>query len=445
MSDSDRVSFDIGRLERLLAALERMASGEAEVSIPISDAHDALDAIAHGINVVEGERRYANDQLRLAKEEAERASSAKTVFLRNMSHGIRRPIAAILGLSAMLGEQQLGEPERADLVSRIRKNGDALLRLVEDVLDLSKVEAGRLRFERGPVAPLEVVTDVLKTLDPETRAKGLRVSMSAPVEVDTIETDRARLRQILLNVIGNAVKFTDIGEIRVVVALEGGAAMRWLTIDVSDTGIGIGAQERLALFQAFVQGTGGNQRYGGAGLGLMLSKRLAQGLGGDLVLRSSTPGKGSIFRITIAAPPSVSVAEGPGTPAAARPLADSQVLVAEDNPDIGFAIARLLEINGATVALAVDGLEAVEKVVAGRFDVVVMDVRMPGVEGLEATRRIRLAGCRVPVIALTADAVAEHRAECLAAGCDDYLSKPYDNARLVETVRKHLVPRIPTA
>jgi two-component system, sensor histidine kinase len=436
---SERVSFDLCRLEALLAGLERMAGGETDVRLPISDGYDALDAIAYGTMVVEGERRFANDQLRVAKEEAERANQAKSVFLRNMSHEIRTPIAAIVGLSAMLADPGMSELERGELVGRIRKNGDALLRLVEDVLDLSKVESGRLRFDTETVSPLEVLADVLKSLEPETRAKGLRITVSAPGGgIEPIGSDRARLRQILLNVVGNAVKFTDIGEIRVAANIEGKGTSRWVTVDVTDTGIGIGAQERLTLFQAFMQAPGGQHRYGGAGLGLMLSKRLAQGLGGDLSLRSSSPGQGSTFRVAIAAPPPPTPAAIDSAAAAPRPLAGKHVLVAEDNSDISFAIVRLLELQGARVVLAIDGHEAIDKAKAERFDAVIMDVRMPGLDGLEATRRLRMAGHRMPILALTADAVPEQRAECLAAGCDDYLSKPFDPDKLIEAVRRHI-------
>ena len=186
-----------------------------------------------------------------------------------------------------------------------------------------------------------------------------------------------------------------------------------------------------------MQAPGGQHRYGGAGLGLMLSKRLAQGLGGDLSLRASSPGQGSTFRVAIAAPPPPAPPASAAT-AAPRPLAGRQVLVADDNADISFAIVRLLELQGARVVLATDGQEAIDKAKSERFDAIIMDVRMPGIDGLEATRRLRLAGHRMPILALTADAVPEQRAECLAAGCDDYLSKPFDPDKLIETIVSHI-------
>jgi len=242
------------------------------------------------------------------------------------------------------------------------------------------------------------------------------------------------IKVILMNVIGNALKFTERGEVRVRLCGDGAAR---LAIDVSDTGIGLTAEQRRGLFEPFQQADPGIARtYGGTGLGLVLSKRFAEALGGDLVVVASLPGVGSTFRITLrtdsepVAQPAVASAGPAARPA--RPLAGVRVLLAEDNPDIRLALAELMELAGAEIVQAEDGREAVDQALSDAFDAVLMDVRMPGIDGLEATRMLRERGCRLPIVALTADAVKEHRAECLAAGYDDYLAKPVELPALVE-------------
>ena len=251
-------------------------------------------------------------------------------------------------------------------------------------------------------------------------------------------TDPKCLRQILTNLIGNAIKFTERGGVRVRVAWQ--AAPATLSVEVSDSGIGLSAAQTAPLFAPFQQGDDSIAlRFGGSGLGLALSRRLAEGLGGTVELATSAPGAGSTFRVVLPAP--LAAAASPPLPIAAprrptgRELAGIRLLLADDNADIREPIMELLQLYGADVVAAEDGVTALRLALDGSFDVVLMDVRMPELDGLEVTRRLRRAGARIPVVALTADAVEEQREECLAAGCNEHVAKPVELAHLVEIVR----------
>jgi signal transduction histidine kinase len=440
------------RVTQLLEALEHMAGGDLDRRIAISDAHDDVDAIAHGVNVLVGELQYTSAGLHRAKLEAEDANRAKTAFLRNISHEIRTPLSAILGLAELLsGERATDEARRAELLARLSSNGRVLLALVDDLLDLAKVEAGRLQLEPVAVDPLAVIAEAVANLASEAERKGLRLTAQATSALPPlISTDPKRLRQILTNLIGNAIKFTERGGIGVHVAAVAGAAK--LEITVADTGIGLTPAQAAQLFAPFQQGDGSiAQRFGGSGLGLALSRRLAEGMGGTIEIATTAPGVGTTFRLVLPAP-TAALPTGPTAPttpttptttpptAAAprrtrpRPLAGVRLLLADDNRDIREPIMELLQASGAEVVEADNGLSALELALHGSFDVVLMDVRMPGIDGLEATRRLRQAGARVPIVALTADAVEEHRKECLAAGCDGYVTKPVELKTLLDVV-----------
>jgi signal transduction histidine kinase/CheY-like chemotaxis protein len=424
------------RVEELLAALEHMAGGDLDRRVPISTRHDEIDAIAHGVNVLVGELRYTSAGLQRAKHEAEEANRAKTAFLRNISHEIRTPLSAILGLAELLATTASSDERRRELQLRVLSNGRVLLALVDDLLDLAKVEAGRLQFERVAVAPLAIVAETVANLEIEANRKGLRLSVEAVGTLpDFISTDPKRLRQILTNLVGNAIKFTEHGTItvRVACAAEGSR----LVIEVADTGIGLTAEQSAGLFALFQQGDRSIAlRFGGSGLGLALSRRIAEGLGGTLEIASTAPGVGTTFRIAL--PATTAVAPAPPTgdsrPSSGRALAGIRLLLVDDNGDIRESIRELLEFAGAEVVEADGGLAAVTLAQTSRFDLVLMDVRMPDLDGLEATRRLRRAGARMPIVALTADAVEEHRHECLAAGYDERVTKPVELARLIEVV-----------
>ena len=417
----------------LLERLERMAAGDESVMIPLSSSRDELDAIAHGINVLADELRWANA----------RASEAKTVFLRTASHEIRTPIASILGIVDLLERDHVGDADRADLLARLRVNCQALLSLVANVLDLSRIEADKIVLTYEPVSALELVQEVVRSLEQDARAKGVAVhiqfEMSAP---PMISTDRLRLRQILVNVIANAVKFTQRGEIRISLWVQHAADEGLLAIDVADTGIGIAPHQVANLFEPFGQADTVARVHGGTGLGLALSRRLAEQLGGSLALVSSEVGRGTTFRITVAARVAhlpdgsrASVRASDRAHAEPRVLAGVQVLLAEDHPDLRLAIGRALGLEGAALQFAANGHEALALAEQSTFDVIVMDLLMPVMNGLDATRSLRSAGNRVPVIAISADATPGARTAAIDAGCNAFLCKPFDSGDLVAAIR----------
>ena len=414
-----------------------MASGDESEMIPLSSSRDALDAIAHGINVLADELRWANA----------RASEAKTVFLRTASHEIRTPIASILGIVDLLDRDRVTDTDRADLVARLRANCRALLSLVANVLDLSRIEADKIALTFEPVSPLELVQEVVRSLEPDARAKGVAVRIQFEMggsSSTTISTDRLRLRQILVNVIANAVKFTPPphGEIRISLGVHHAADGERLTIDVADTGVGIAPHQIAGLFEPFGQADAVARVHGGTGLGLAVSRRLAEQLGGSLVLVSSDVGRGTTFRITIdahVAPVADGNRESPRdlerAPVGAPALVGLHILLAEDNPDLQLAIGRALRLEGAELEYAVNGHEAVARAEQSTFDVIVMDLLMPVMNGLDATRAIRGAGIRVPVIAISADATPGARAAAIDAGCNAFLCKPFDSGDLIAGIR----------
>ncbi len=429
------------RLTTLFSVLERMAGGDLTQRLPISEQHDELDAICHAVNVLVGELEITTRAMRRAKEQAEAASLAKSVFLRNVSHEIRTPLTVILGLAELIASGLVPPGRLQDLRGRIESNGRALISLLDDLLDLAKVEASRIDFELQPVSLVEVVAEVLASFEPEAAPKSLRLVVESCEHAPRAMADPKRLRQALTNVIGNAVKFTARGQVAVRIGLsaDGGQVL----VDVADTGIGMTREQSRLLFEPFVQAdTSIARRFGGSGLGLSLSKRFAEGMGGALDVLHSEPGVGTTFRLALPVAPTAAASVDPVPPPAGKPprwgveLRGLRVLVAEDNQEVRATTAELLRSLGATVVEVSDGQEALERAGERSFDAILMDVRMPHLDGLEATRRLRAGGVMAPIVALTAYAVPEQEAECLAAGCSGYLPKPIDLARLVEQLGK---------
>jgi signal transduction histidine kinase len=310
---SETLSFSRTRVTHLLDVLQGMAAGDTEERLPISDARDELDAIAYGINVLVGELVWAStrairaqearaEQLHEAVAKAEHANESKSVVLRNVNHEIRTPIAAMMGFAELLVSTDLPDEDRADVVRSLRANGQAVVALLEDLLDLARIEAGRIGLAPEPVSLLDLVRDVQSSMEAELRRKGLSLHINVHgTALAPLRSDRHRVRQILVNLIGNAVKFTDAGG--VVVSLLGpqeGSEERRI-IDVADTGIGIPPDHHAILFQPFEQiDPSIPRRYGGTGLGLALSRRLAEQLNGTLTLLESAPGRGTTFRLELA-------------------------------------------------------------------------------------------------------------------------------------------------
>jgi signal transduction histidine kinase/CheY-like chemotaxis protein len=429
---------DDPRLLAMLDALQDMAGGNLERTIPPSPAHDVLDAVAYAINVLVGELRYASAGLREAKEQAELASQSKTVFLRSVSHELRTPLAAIAGLTELLAGTDRTPEQRAQIVERVGANVRALMRLIDDLLDLSKVEADHLVMTSEPIAALEVVNDVVQSLVPQAVAKGIDLALAAAEDAaGRIVSDGRRLRQILMNLVGNAVKFTERGRVEVRVRRAPGPPAR-LMVDVVDSGIGISAGSRDLLFTPFGQVDAGvARRFGGTGLGLALSRRLAERLGGELVLVDSKLGLGSTFRLTLPLEGGDGLRLAPvASPPAADGLVGVRVLLVDDNADIRAALGELLVDAGCLVTVAVDGEQAVNAALAATFDVILMDVAMPRLDGLRATARLRARGYRGAILAITADAMPEHRAAALAAGCNEHIAKPVDFRQLLALLRQ---------
>jgi PAS domain S-box-containing protein len=404
-------------------------------------------------------QKSAEDELIRAKELSERASKTKSAFLASMSHEIRTPLTAILGFSELLSDCNQSEIERQACLATVRRNGIQLLHVVDDILDLSKIESDRLEIEKVCFPVGEVLQEVVSMLSLQAKAKkiDLIVTEDGLAASEFIISDPTRLMQILTNIIGNAVKFTDSGRIEI---------QSWVThrgdekieIDflIRDSGPGISPEQRAHLFQPFAQANSSIKRkYGGTGLGLVLSRKLARALGGDLILAESEPGRGTTFivRIKSDTPTSEQIHQhrfGTSLRKASnfateqslpeRDLSRLEILVVDDSTDNRQLIGRLLRGAGARVVFAENGRDGFEASMRGRFDVVLMDIEMPEMDGFEAVAALREKKYLGPVLALTAHAMTGERDRCLQAGFDDYLVKPIDRNALIETIANYQQP-----
>jgi PAS domain S-box-containing protein len=411
-------------------------------------------------------RKQAELKLAEAKQAAEEANRAKSQFLANMSHEIRTPLTAIMGYADVL-VGALSKSEDRQAAAIIKRNGEHLLAVINDILDLSKIEANRFEVDRVACSPCQILAEVESLMSVGAGAKHLPLLFKGDgLLPETITSDPVRLRQILINLIGNAIKFTENGSVQVVMRLAAEPTTEpKLQIDVIDTGIGMSEQQVQRLFQPFVQADNSTtRRFGGTGLGLLISKRLAVTLGGDISI-STAAGEGSTFRLTVATGPldGIRCAEYPervlpsadqiAAPAPAAITLNCRVLLAEDGFDNQRLISLLLRKAGANVTVVENGQEAVDRVLAAQsghedaepgltrpFDIVLMDLQMPVMDGYEATRRLRKRGFRGPILALTAYAMPQDIDHCLVAGCSAHLSKPIDRDTLLRTISRFLRP-----
>lgn len=403
------------------------------------------------------DRRQAEESAQaaqLARASAELASEAKSNFLANMSHEIRTPLTAIIGYSESLLDTGMQMSDRVELIQSINRNGKHLLQIINDILDVSKIEADKLEAEIMPLSPFDLMEDIKALVGLSAEAKHLAFGIGYAFPLPrTIYSDPTRLRQILLNLCGNAVKFTEQGEIRIDVSYASNG--NFMIFAVKDTGIGMSKAQQEKVFESFSQAdTSTSRRYGGTGLGLHLSRRLANLLGGHVEIESA-PSAGSCFRVFIDAGdlgdttfvnevPQVQPVATVSSPLGSGERLHGRVLLVEDNPDNQRLIKMNIERVGPEVEIAENGQQAVEKTEGQEYGLVLMDMQMPIMGGPEATKIMRDRGYAGPIVTLTANATPEDMAICIEAGSDDFLTKPIDRERLVRTLGLYLPKSVAT-
>ncbi len=418
----------------------RMVFALVSASTMRDDAGRALAIITVGKDITA--RKQIEHDLYEAKVAAEAASRAKSSFVANMSHEIRTPMTAILGYADLLSQSNQSTQQRNNCVQTIRRNGQHLLSIINDILDVSKIEAGKMTVEKIACSPIQLVTDVASLMRIRAKDKQLAFDVRYVGAVpEMIVSDPTRLRQVLMNLVGNAIKFTDAGGVKVIVSMTDPAkGLPRLRFDVVDTGMGLTQKQQDALFRPFVQADESTTRkFGGTGLGLTISKRLAEMLGGDITIRS-VPGAGSTFSLT------VQTGDLSGVKMIESPLAEAseqgnreefwnvaqqlsgRVLVAEDGPDNRVLISFYLEHAGLDVTLVENGRLACDAALSAAsdgkpYDLILMDMQMPEMDGYAATTLLRELKYAGPIVALTAHAMGGDREKCLACGCDDFAVK----------------------
>ncbi|WP_332853963.1 ATP-binding protein [Duganella sp. S19_KUP01_CR8] len=470
--EEDELAWSSGRM---VTTERRMATFDPPLDVLVSRKVINSGGLSYmlGYFIDISEQRAARAAMQHAVESAEAASRAKSEFLANMSHEIRTPMNGILGMTELVLESDIDAHQRADLLL-VKASADALLHIVDDILDFSKIEAGKLDIEEVPFDLRQLVGDTLRAMSLRARQKGLALAAEIPPELPRImKGDPGRLRQVLLNLVGNAIKFTGEGGVTVQLAIAAEHDDRSeIVFAVRDTGIGVPPEKQHMIFEAFAQVDGSTTReYGGTGLGLAICRRLVILMQGRIDVHSA-PGRGSVFSFTVPLlhtgvaqaaplPPLAVLAPGqnlnrsandgsllagegdlaPAAPASAAARGGLRVLLAEDNPVNQRLAMRLLEKLGHRVTLVDSGLAVLERAGQGDYDLILMDVQMPGLDGLAATRQIRLResaqGGHVPIIAMTARAMTGDRERCLDAGMDDYLAKPVDSQQLREMLLRY--------
>jgi signal transduction histidine kinase/CheY-like chemotaxis protein/HPt (histidine-containing phosphotransfer) domain-containing protein len=445
-------------------AIRAKQYGTDELGTLVSGFNQMLDEIQKRDNELKAHRAHLEDQVSsrteelrrvnaemlAAKEVAEQSSRMKSAFLANMSHEIRTPMTAIVGYAELMLDPTQTESDRQDCVQVVRRNGAHLLELINDILDISKIEADKMTVERIWINLPQLVNEIVSLMRLRAVQKNLQLDVTFdPPIPERIKTDQLRVRQILVNLIGNAIKFTTTGKVRLHISTQRGGESDRIAFAISDTGIGMDAAQMGRLFQSFSQADESmTRRFGGTGLGLTISKKLAVLLGGDITVQSAV-GSGSCFTVEIDAGPLQNVpmlndiAEAltpvmPNPQTTVRVMLNAHILLAEDGLDNQRLISTHLRRAGAEVTIAPNGQIALDLVSREKFDLILMDMQMPVLDGYGATSRIRKQGHTMPIIALTAHAMAHDRAKCINAGCTEYLTKPVDRDKLISTVAEYL-------
>ncbi|UYL07707.1 ATP-binding protein [Bdellovibrio sp. SKB1291214] len=423
---------------------DKNLTGFLKVTRDITDRKNAEEALKKlnaelELRVLErtSQLQLREKELKFAKDQAERANAAKSTFLANMSHEIRTPLGAILGFTDMIVEDNISGEDRETAKEAIQRNGQLLMNLINDILDLAKIEASKLELEKESVNLASLKQELISTFQSPAKIKGVELTVEFhPNLPANIISDNVRLRQILYNLIGNAVKFTNRGKVKIFARPRGGSHM---AISVEDQGIGISEDQQSTLFQPFQQADPSITRsFGGTGLGLVLSRNLAQALGGDLDLTESELGKGSTFTLTL---PIVedfdfSVKEEQDVILSAP---DSvRIMVVDDNADNRRLLSITLRKQNYIVESAADGLECLEKVPVFKPDIIFMDLQMPRMDGISTTLELKKRNFRMPVVALTANALKEEREKCLGLGFAEYLTKPINRTLIEQAVVRNL-------
>lgn len=382
-------------------------------------------------------------EIQKAKEEADAANTAKSSFLANMSHEIRTPLGAVMGFSELCEDNNLSADQLKHYIKIIRRNSSQVLKLIDEILDLAKVEAGKATVEKVEFSFLDLMRDLTETLSLKAREKGLEFSVQIPSPFpEKIISDPTRIRQVLINAVGNAIKFTEQGHVKLEISIE----KNTLKALISDTGEGITNEQASKLFQAFNQAdVSTTRRFGGTGLGLALNKKLCQLLGGDYILVKSALGKGSVFQASF----QIEITESSGVdknidslPSLKNSsylqnnLKGLQVLVVDDSPDNLQLMEIFLEREGAAYTGAMDGSEGVSKALDSHYDVILMDIQMPKMDGYQALEMLKQKNYEKPVFALTAHAMQEEKLRIKNAGFYGFLSKPINSKLLIEALVK---------
>ena len=426
----------IRSLKELNASAEKIGTGDFSQQTPVHSG-DELGQLATALN------RMAKNLLDISieKTQAEQTNQTKSLFLANMSHEIRTPLGAILGFVDLLKDPDLSVPDRKRYLDIVSRAGNALVILINDILDLSKVEAGKIEISKEVFSLPNLLKDLETLLKIRSEDKGIALNFERANNVpEFIFSDPVRIRQILLNIVGNAIKFTDKGSVNIKYESNNNL----LIFYISDTGAGISPEEVSKLFRPFTQGDQSvKQTLGGTGLGLALAKSLAQLLGGDVVLASSTPGRGTVFQVSVPLQIPENLNETISSLENVKPDLDKtaitgkNILIVEDSPDNQLLLSHILLKSGAQVKIAQNGQIGVDMALREDFDIIIMDMQMPVLDGYSAMSLLRSKDYRKPIIGLTAHAMKEDLKKCLASGADEVLTKPIDKMRLIETLGRY--------